>query len=77
MLIFHEFVITEASKAKTNENIAMYIGLCVAIAVFIIVIVVIVIVIRRRNSNQHNTSDRDHLPNGGKLRFNTVLKFCH
>lgn len=61
------FSLAEASEAESKENITMYIGLCVAIAVFIIVIVIIIIVVRRRTNQQQNTSDRDHLPNGGKF----------
>ncbi|KAK3593613.1 hypothetical protein CHS0354_025501 [Potamilus streckersoni] len=57
----------EAREAKNTENIAMYVGLCVAIAVFVIVIVVIVIIVRRRNIlHQRNLQD-EHLPNGNAL----------
>ena len=55
---------SETHEAKNNENIAMYIGLCVAIAVFIIVIVIIIIVVKRKNRQQQN--DQSHLRNGGK-----------
>lgn len=60
--------ITEASEAENNENITMYIGLCVAIAVFLIVIVIIIIIVKRRNNQQQAMRDRDLLANGGRLR---------
>lgn len=60
------FSFPATSKADDKEDIAMYVGLCVAIAVFATVVVIIVIVIRRR-SIQHNGMFDMALPNGGEL----------
>ncbi|KAL5018398.1 hypothetical protein ScPMuIL_004120 [Solemya velum] len=51
------------SKADDKEDIAMYVGLCVAIAVFATVVVIIVIVIRRRSMQRNGMFDMD-IPNG-------------
>ncbi|XP_052267332.1 netrin receptor UNC5B-a-like isoform X2 [Dreissena polymorpha] len=55
----------EPSNSETNDNITMYIGLCVAFAVFLIVIVVVIVIVRRRSNQQRRNHDHDLLPNGG------------
>nr|KAG5709521.1 hypothetical protein BaRGS_023203 [Batillaria attramentaria] len=49
-----------ASRAEEDDNIPLYVGLCVAVAVIIIVIIPVIVLLRRKNAQQQGVFDMDN-----------------
>ncbi|XP_029652297.2 netrin receptor UNC5C [Octopus sinensis] len=55
---------TDPGEAEDSNNMAMYIGVCVAFAVCITVVVILVLIIRRRNIQNQGVFDMDPTGDG-------------
>ncbi|KAL8577212.1 hypothetical protein ACOMHN_041267 [Nucella lapillus] len=49
-----------ASRAEEDDNIPLYVGLCVAVAVIIIVIIPVIVLLRRKNARDQGVFDMDN-----------------
>lgn len=67
------FCVFSASKKDDVENIALYVGLCVAFAVLVTAVVIIIFLVRRKHYHQPGVYDMD-LPNSGETAY--LKKTC-
>ncbi|XP_070183045.1 netrin receptor UNC5C-like isoform X2 [Littorina saxatilis] len=50
----------KASRAEEDDNIPLYVGLCVAVAVIIIIIIPVIVLLRRKNGRDQGVFDMDN-----------------
>lgn len=49
-----------ASRAEEDDNIPLYVGLCVAVAVIIIIVIPVIVLLRRKNARDQGVFDMDN-----------------